>query len=236
MAWSLIASAENDADAAGTTLDTLSSLNVAAGDLLVAWCKYEGANGTFAVAKDSGSPANTFTFDAGDEVNNGNGDLNASFGYVLSAAADATATFRFTTESRSFRGVIIYQFRPDAGETVTKDASNVGSGFGIGTVASGTIDTSGTDEVVFGGYAQYTGQTLSNREINNVAADGFEDNGSTDHSVWYRILSATFSGGTAEVTQDVTQAWICNVIAFKSEAASGQPPRTMQQSRLRRAA
>lgn len=231
MAWTLIASAENALDASGTTMDATTALNVAAGDLLVGAFKHEGAVDTMSCAKDSGSPANTFTFDAGDYSSNSNNDLHGTFGYVLSAAADATATFRMTdSAARPFRGMIIYQFRPDASETVTKDGSNTGQGNSTAPT-SGTITTTGTDEVVFGMYAQYSDITLSAREINNVAADGFENALTTDFSMWYRILTATIAGAAADATMDLSNAWLCNVIAFKSEAggaglASPRTPRS----------
>lgn len=211
MALTFIASAENFADAAGTTLDCSASLNLQAGDLLVAWCKHEGTNGTFAVASTVGT--NTFLFDAADEENHSNGDLNASFGYCLSATTDAAATFRLTTQSKEFRGLIVWQFRPDNGEVATKAAAANGQGTGT-SAASGGISPSGDDLVVLGGFAHYDDVTLTNRNINGVAADAFQDAVASDLSSWYRILTSGFSSGTASVTQDLSIAWICNVIAF----------------------
>lgn len=218
MAFTFIALVTGTANGAGTTLDASSALNVAASDLLIAWCKSE-ASTSYAVAKNAGSPANTFTFDVGDFVSSGG--VADSFGYVLSAAADATATFRVTTSSSSFRRFFVLQYRPDAGETVTKDTSNVGTGAGT-AAASGVITTTGTDEVVVGGTGLGTGTDGSSQLINAVAAT--EPAGaplSVDTDVWYRILTATFAGGTASVTLAQSVAWICNVIAFKSVAAGG---------------
>lgn len=218
MPWTLIASAENEAAASGTTLDALTSLNVAAGDVLVGAFKHEGSVDTMSCASVSGAPANAFTFDAGDYISHANGDLHGIFGYRLSAAADAAATFRMTeSAARPYRGMIIWQFRPDAGVTVSKDGSNTGQGNSTAPT-SGTISTTGTDEVVIGLYAQYSNIVLSAREINNVAADGFEDAVATDFSSWYRILTSTFSTGAADATQDFAFAWLCNVIAFTSVA------------------
>ena len=213
MALTFVASAENFADAAGTTLDCSSSLNVQAGDLLVAWCKHEGTNGTFAVASSVGT--NNFIFDAADEENHSSLDLNASFGYRLSAVADAAATFRLTTQSKEFRGLIVWQFRPDTGEVCTKVAAAEGQGTGT-SAASGGISPSDGDLVVFGGFAHFDAITLSNRAINGVAADAFEDAVATDFSSWYRILTTGFTNGTATVTQDLSIDWICNIIAFQA--------------------
>ena len=167
MSFTFIAAVSGGNDAAGTTLDTSSSLNVAAGDTLAAWCGHEGANGTFAVAKTTGG--NDFTFDAEDEENHSNGDLNGSWGYLLSAAADATFTGRFTSSSREFRRIIILQFRPDSGDTVSKDGSAAGQG--TSTAAnSGNFTTAGTDGMACGGYKEYTSATTSSELINGGAA------------------------------------------------------------------
>ena len=89
----------NNNVAAGTTLDCLTTLNVATGDLLVAWAKQEDTvASTCSAASVSGSPANTFTFDAGDTGGNASCASQAQIcaGYVLSAAADVTMTPRLT--------------------------------------------------------------------------------------------------------------------------------------------
>ena len=220
MSFTFIAAVSGGNDAAGTTLDTSSSLNVAAGDTLAAWCGHEGANGTFAVAKTTGG--NDFTFDAEDEENHSNGDLNGSWGYLLSAAADATFTGRFTSSSREFRRIIILQFRPDSGDTVSKDGSAAGQG--TSTAAnSGNFTTAGTDGMACGGYKEYTSATTSSELINGGAAT--EPTGSPVNftSAWYAAYSSGFTGA-ASATVGANAAWICGGIAFKSEAAAGGDP------------
>lgn len=221
MACSFIAATGNTSDAGVSTLDASGALNVAAGDVLVVWAKHEGANTTFAMAKDAGSPANTFTFDAGDEVNHSNGDLNGAMGYLLSAAADASATFRLTLgASRAFTRFVLMQFRPDSGDTVTKDTSNTGQGTSL-TPTSGAITTTGTDEIVVGGYGEYDNVTTASETINGVAATEPTGSPQAVTSAWYRLLSATFTGGTAAANIGVSRDWICNVLALKAEAAGG---------------
>ena len=223
MTWTVIASAEADASGAGTTLDAVASLALLDGDALVCIAKHEGTpSGTFTLQKDTGSPANAFTFDNFDRVNHTNNDLSGWMGYVLNCAADPTATFRFTTDSKTFRGFVIYQCRATAGATIYKDGSNKGQGTGA-AAASGTINAAGTS-IVFGCYCQFANQNLSAREINNVAADAFQDAGTTDLSLWYRILSAGFTAGAADVTGDVADAWICNILALgESTGGMGLP-------------
>lgn len=218
-----------------TTLDATTSLNVAAGDVLVVWCAHDaGGVLTYAVAKNSGSPANAFTFDAGDMVNHSFGKPHASFGYLLNAAADAAATFRLTLSGTGDDEVsfIVMQFRPDAGETVTKDISNVGQGTGDPPV-SGNITTTGTDEIVCGADVSSTG-VHQNELINGVAATVPAASPKGGIHCWYRILTATFAAGNA--TEDFAGAarWICNIIAIKSVAAGGAViPVMMNQYRQR---
>jgi hypothetical protein len=223
VAFTFIASAGGTNDASGTTLDCSGSLNVADGDVLVAWCKYEGAGAaTMAVAKSTGSPANTFTFNATDRKDHSNNDLSGGFGYLLSAAADATATFRLTLgAARVYRRLIVMQFRPDAGETVTRDTGNSAQGSAT-TVASGAITTTGTDEIVCGGYGEYLAATTTSELVNAGAAiePAASPQGSYT-SCWYRILTATFVAGQATASFVGGGEWVCAAIALKSEAAVG---------------
>lgn len=222
MAWSVIASAEGSNSAAGTTLACSSSLNVATGDLLVAWAKHEGTDGTFAMTDGA---SNVITFDAADEVNHSNGDLNASFGYRLAGVANATATFTLTTLSRPYRRVIVWQCRPDAGDTVAKITDGSATGQGNGTApTSGAITIAGDDLVVFGGYGEFFSDTVSARVINGAAAEGFQDVDLSFTSSWYDILAAGFTNGTAACTLGTGgDDWICNIISFSATAPGGDP-------------
>ncbi len=222
MAFTFIAWASNASDStSATTIDTTTALNVAAGDLLITWAKHEGAPTTVAIA-DSVS-GNSHTLDAGDKVNHTNGDLSATFGYVLSATADASFTGRATFgAARPFRSIIVAQFRPDSGETVTKDTSATGQGNGT-AVQSGTYTTSGTDVVAMGGYGEYVAATSSSHQINGVAADAVRKtdvtHGNNFTAAWYRILSSTFTNGRSTCTAGSSGDWIGNGIAFKSVAS-----------------
>ena len=219
MAWTHIANAVGASDVGVTTLDTSSSLNVAAGDLLVIWAKHEDATTTFAAAKSTGTPTNTFTFDAGDKVDHTNTFLHASFGYLLSAAADATMTVRLTLgASRQYVRIVVMQFRPDAGDTVSKNTSAVGQGTGTSAASAG-FSPSGDDLVVCGGFGEFDAITLSSHQINAVAATAVSSGSVT--AAWYRILTAGFTNGTASVTASASADWITNGIAFAATGAGG---------------
>lgn len=224
MAFTFIACVGGNDDASGTTLDCSATLNVAAGDLLIAHCEHDGTTTTFAVAKDSGSPANAFTFDAVNQIEASFNDLEIAQGYVLSAAADATATFRLTVgAARTFRRVLVLQFRPSAGDTVTKDGDGNKAQGNSTAPNSGNFSTTGTDEVVVGGYGDYSAQNTSSEQINSVAA--IEPTGSPQSftSVWYRILTATFTGGAASATLGGAGDWLCGGIAFKATGGAAAP-------------
>jgi hypothetical protein len=228
MGFSFIALVSGLDDGSGTTLDASASLNVAAGDVLVAYGKHEGSTTSISVAKDTGSPANTHTFDAGDYISHGNGDMHASFGYLLSASADATATFRMTLgAARAWRRFFVAQFRPDSGDTCTKDAANEGTG-SSSAFNSGNISTTGDDEIVVGAGATYTGDTSANELINGVSATEPTGSpigaGSAGLFLFYRILSATFTNGAA--TADSLNEWIGSIIAIKATAGGSDTPIT----------
>ena len=218
MGFSYIGGSSNENTASGTTLDCAAALNVAAGDVLVCFVCYEGGATTYAVASVSGAPANAFTFDAGDEMAN---NVFGQMGYLLSAAADAAATFRCTwTAARTWRRFFVMQFRPDAGDVVTKDTSSSGTGMS-NAANSGNITTTGTDEIACGASDLFNAGATSNEQINATAADGVLRQGPA--SIWYRLLIATFAGGAATATEAASDSWICGVIALKAEP--GAAPR-----------
>ncbi len=220
IAW---ASSADESGGAVSTLDTTTTLNIALADVLVDWCKHEGTTTTFATAKTTGG--NSGQFDADDKVTHSNSDLEAQFGFVLSAAADATHTRRMTLgAARTFPSLITAQFRPDAGEVITKDTSNTGQG-NSAAPTSGNITTTGLDYLVMGGYGEYIGNRSSAHQINGVAATAVRDtdvtHGLNFTAAWYRLPGATFAGGHANCT-NASADWICNIIAIKSEPAGAQ--------------
>ncbi len=140
-----------------TTEDCDTTLNVAAGDLLIAigaWntTTFVGTLPSVAVASVSGSPPNDFTFDSADKCNgNGSADIHSAVGYVLSAAADSSATFRLTIGTAyRWPEIRVLQFRPTSGATVTKDASTYFGDVPWGVMGSGDITTSAGGGVVVG--------------------------------------------------------------------------------------
>lgn len=206
-----------------TTVDASSSLNVAAGDVLIAFCKNESGSTTFAVAKNDGSGDNALTFDAGDKVVHSNASLQASFGYKLSATADAAYTPRLTLgAARDFKWFKVLQYRPDAGETVTKAASAAGQGNGT-TISSGNASPTLTDGIAVGGYAEFVANNSANHQINGTATGvTVSQVGDTLNwgAVWRKeAFSSGFTG--AATCTNLSADWIGAIIAFESAAAGG---------------
>jgi hypothetical protein len=62
-------------------------------------------------------------------------------------------------------------------------------------------------------------------DLHSVAADGsYRANGDPNYTAsWYRILTAGFAGARRPALLPGNGAWLCNVIAFKSETGSARP-------------
>lgn len=215
MAFAFVNSASNfdSTGTSGTTVDI--TYTATAGNLLVAWCKHEGATGTISVARSGG----TETWTAGTLIDHGNGDLHGQFHYLLACAGGSSVTYRMTTASRAFRSFLLFEFSYSG--TASLDTQNTGQGTAT-TATSGNITTAGTDEVVLGGYGEYSSNTVTSPQINAVAADGSIILGAGNFTAaWYRVLTATFSGGNASCSIGSSQAFICNIIAIRTGAGGG---------------
>lgn len=213
MGWTKISDAGAFDSSSGTSLSCTSTLNVAASDSLIVLVGWEGGDTTITVS-DGGS--NTFTIEPT--------HVTGVVGYILIASVNGTATFTATWGAeRTWRRILVVQARPDSGETVTKDdgpADLIGSGTSI---ASDNINTSGTDEIIFGfGSAYFTGSTWSAQQIAGSAADAsIFISGRTDVCcVWYKIFTTDPGDGiNATATKSGPGEWYGGILAFKSVAA-----------------
>ena len=205
------------ASAAGTfvqsnTSDTVTTVNltgVGAGNLIVLWVKWEGTTSGGATVSDGTSSLTMGTLS--DPGNTAVGQ----FAYLLSAnGGNRTYTVTFPS-GYSYPRLRIAEFSYSG--TVSLDAQNIGSGNST-ACASGNIATTGTDEIVLGGYAEYSSNVLSSPLINGAASTFIS--GGTYGKMWYSILTATFSSGNASATLNGNSNWVCNIIAFKVTAAS----------------
>ena len=200
------------------TVNTSATLNVATGDLIIAYGLWiETASGG-ATISDGGS--NSCAMEA--EVSRG-GYVNVVCGYKLNATANATATFTLTLVNNStYLHIIVLQFR-SAGATITKDQSQA-SGTGWSTAAqSGNITTTETDEVVASFCGTDYGAYSSSEQIGDIAADGVIDCGGVDcyPSAWYRILTGTAAGIHSQSAYAGNAEWQILLNSFKATAAAG---------------
>jgi hypothetical protein len=178
---------------------------VNAGSLLVAYVKWEGTSASTVNVSDGTS---TFT---GDTLNNGAGnDLNGRFYYLLSSGASGTVTYTATwSAGRPFRKLIVYEYSYSGG-TVSFDGSNRATA-SSGTLNSGNITTTGTEEIVFGSYGEYDANNTTTERINGVAADQVVR--ASYAAMWSKGFTAPFTGAATASGNSAT--WIGNVIAFK---------------------
>jgi len=178
---------------------------VKAGSLLVAYVKWEGTSASTVNVSDGTS---TFT---GDTLNNGAGnDLNGRFYYLLSSGASGTVTYTATwSAGRPFRKLIVYEYSYSGG-TVSFDGSNRATA-SSGTLNSGNITTTGTEEIVFGSYGEYDANNTTTERINGVAADQVVR--ASYAAMWSKGFTAPFTGAATASGNSAT--WIGNVIAFK---------------------
>lgn len=202
-------------DVAGTTLDI--TYTVTSGTCLLVWCKHEGAAGSISVAKSDGT--NTFTMDTQIHETTFN-DCHGVMGVLLTHSMSGSTTFRMTTGSVPYRRFFLMEFSYSG--TASADGSNQAQSDGGGsdtTVNSGNITTTGTDEIVVGGYGEYSAATTSSEQINSVAADGKLTVASYP-TMWRRLVTSTFTGA-ATATATGASHHVEAVKAVKITAAGG---------------
>lgn len=223
MAFTLVASLGAENTGSGSTLDLASTMNVATGDVLVCIVGYYGATTTTAVA-DTGS-GNAFTMVT--EVATGSDRL--VMGYVLSATSNASSTFRATWgAARTYRDLIVFQFRPDSGETVSLDASGAGATGNDANPTSAAFNTTGTDEVVVAGVFVDSSKDFTGAgtwTIGGAAVDGRQKgtaSGASYAGGAYKLFAASQSSIASVYTSGGSSTpWCADVLAFSSVAAAG---------------
>lgn len=213
--FTFVASASGSSDGTTTTVATTGDpLNVATGDLLIALVTWEDGGATISSITDGGS--NTFTMD-GEGFNDASTFINGEPGYRLAGVANASAEFTATlSASRGFKKLIVMQYRPASGETVTKDISGTREADGNGSsVTTGSFSTTGTDGVVCGLVGIYASGTHSSSTVGGVSASQTKQEGGG--YVWCRITTAGLTTQTAATTYSASNFWAASVIAFKAE-------------------
>lgn len=204
--------ATNDA---GDTIIPLAAQNLATGALNIACFKWE----TPAVSINSvtDTAGNTYTL-LTEQTHTGN-EPHIRCAYVLSATGNAANVVTANLNGTGlYRRGVVYEF------TYTGTAAfdvEVGSTEATAdtTPSSNTLTTTGTEEVCIAAHSDFTGQTFSGHTINGVAADGSTN--LSDAAYWYKIFSATFTGGASSLTRTATGNWLQRLQCFKITGGGG---------------
>lgn len=215
-AWSLVQSSSGNSDpsAGNPTLN-----QVGAGHAIAIWYNWENNANPGGVI--TGISDGTSSFTAGTIGDHSNNDMHGQFWYLLNANA-GNKTFTVTTSGTvQFTAWQIAEFAYD--NTASLDVQNTGTGTST-ALASGSVTTTGTVALALGGYAKYSSESVDisdgSPKINGVSAygvPGWDPQSAPTTWMWYRPLSATFTGGTSTATLSGSREWVGNIIVFKSQ-------------------
>jgi hypothetical protein len=216
MGLTYIANASATNNAGGTTLDCSSALNIVAKDVLIGIAGWETTDTATAIADTAATNSMTMFARAKSAGTN-----LIQIGYRLVAQENATAIFRASFGGTAgYRNIIVFQFRPDASDTISLDAGP-SSGTGNGTAAvTGNINTTETDEVVVYGVKTYAAATYANQLIAEGAVD-LAVNVSTYFGAAYKLFASTQSAIHGQCDWSGTVEWVADIIAIKSVAPAG---------------
>ena len=193
-----------------------STFSVSVGDLLVVWLKHEGTTTTASIADTAGN-----TWQQGTWRHHANGDLHGIFFWTQATNAHAANVVTVTlAAARASKRLVMTQFRPTAGKVATKAAeyTNEGTSGSPGSGA-GTITWTTTEGVALASYSPYNPTTPTSATINGAAATLWPNDPYAPYvQVWYQIVSAGFTGGSASV--GVNDVWVSTLIAFSFAAAA----------------
>jgi len=217
MAFTFIGAANGNNWTSSSTQDCGGALNVAAGDLLVAIIGYRSAGTISSVADTSAGNAMLVSDVTTQDVE------RLAMAYKISAEANSSSTFRVTySEAVLNPTIIVFQFRPDSGETVTNDTGPSAASGLDDAPQTANFTTTGTDEVVVAGLAKHYHATAAAMLIADAAADGSQAGGDQfDAWGWYKIFTSAQSNIHAQETTAYAN-WVMMAMSFKSEAAGGE--------------
>lgn len=218
--FTFVASASGGEDSSGSTVATSSTLNVVTGDVLLTMVSFEDGSGTETVEVTDNGNVNPHTFTSGDDAHETTNLTSVYPLFVTSAATNSAATFTATIKisgvatNRSFKRIIVMQYRPATGATVTKDITGTRESTGNGsTITTGSFSTSGTYTIVCAMQAIYTSGSHSNSTIAGVAAEQTKTQQGAYQ--WCRTAGA-ITTQTASTTYSAVRQWSATVLALKS--------------------
>lgn len=196
---------QNVANAASVSLN-----GVTAGNLIVV-CHSEtlsGESGTLSCS-DGTSTLNSVAASTGDFV-------RVQIFYLLSANS-GNRTYTVTGSGGFAYSTLVMEFS-HTGSISMEDYSN-NSGYETSSISSGNVQPTGYS-VVVAVANDYIGNTMSNWQVNGVAADGYQsynDLRSWAH-MWYRVVSSSFDGAATATLSDVGY-WAASAAVFRETGA-----------------
>jgi hypothetical protein len=212
-----VASATGSTSSSSNTVDTSSSLNVQAGDVLVAMLTIPDAAGVPAISSIQGTGGDNALVCTQQPVE---GWLEQGIAYRLAAVANSSIIFRAAMASNvNAMTLTVLQFRPDSGDVVELDAGPSGATSSWSAdAASGTITTTGTDELVVGFFVNGQARTYTSPLIGGVSPDGSVP--VAGGLIVYKIFSAIQSSITATAAMSNSGTWGAEILAIKATASS----------------
>lgn len=215
MAFSFVGSANGySSSAAGTSWDCPTSLDIQEGDLLVAVFGWRGGALTNLLISDDDGTTNALT--------NLSETLSAFHGgrmaYRIAATASTGSIIRVShTESVPYRRLLIFQFRPDAGETVSFIGDVASTQANTTAPLSNALSATGDDLLFIGGVTVYQARVMSAGVFDSVPADGELVN--TYGSAFYKMYSSDQTDINAGCTLATAGNWIAMEMAFSSSGS-----------------
>lgn len=210
-----IGSAWGANDASGTALAASTTIAVNAGDLLLVFCKHEGAVTTIVASDNAGGGSNAYT---GLTIeSHTNGDLHARWCWAIAKASE-TLTFTVTLgAARAYRKTAVLVGRPTA--SFTFDLDNQATAESIGGTVNHTTSsyaTAGGAGYACAGFGEYTVATWT-------PGTGWTEAIDQVFYVEYRLLtneSSILGAATSTASME------CAIVsaAFKEVASASGPP------------
>lgn len=224
MAWTYVAQVEGGSYGDTNAMTADSTLHVEVGDVLIGVLGWRCASAT-TDGMDIGSGVDNFTMLAQSADDQ---DDYLSLGYVVVGTHNETATVRGTfSTAAGIVCLLVMQFRPDAGETITLAAGPSPATAASGTnPTSGNISPAGSDLLAWGGIRLRNEGSFSEHQIATTAADGYRNHAGLAYcAIWYKLFTANQTGIAAECTTGGGK-YVIDVAALSSASASTPDPIT----------
>jgi hypothetical protein len=196
------------------------AIAVTAGDLIVVFTFWADNADSFTCTDTIG---NSYSY--GSAINY-DGNIYAQVGYAISTGTNASniTTSTFVNTATTYKSQIVYVFTPDAGDTVSiLNAQATGTGWGKALLTASVSDWTETDVVAIAGGTDYDNLVIGSMNIDDVAADGSENESSTGiySAAWYRLFTGAGTTVHADAVIGPASDWACILVTFKSVAAAG---------------